>query len=542
VATAEALMELEKSRQGNRPGIWEGRVESVDDPDRQDRVRVRIFMIHGDARQTPIEALPWADVSEIGGGGYDYGSAGRLYPVGSDVWVMFRHGDDGFPVVMGGRRGAAVARDDKNAFEYNTVGGKDESTTERPWSPPEGNEIVTDIFADAANEDRHPTRAVWNKSFKGHTILVEDRDEYEFLRIIDRAGQVIEMNCPVTSNANENNAAQRGARSAVDDNQLGQSQLVNGRAFIRLRDVAGQEIVLDGGSANEEIRIVSRNRQGTSIQQMTFSSRKGREKIEIKDKQGNTFLIDPNDPTPIQIYDYAGNRLEFDAENGIAKLISANKIEESVGSSKVSNVGGNSESEVGGDDKSKVLGNKVLDILNDLSASVAGLTQAVLTGPLNVTISNTQMSGDVEDYGAKLEVSLGGVDINSLATGNGTMHFGTLAGDVNVDTEAGNVTVSTTAGDLTAETVSGNATLGTQAGTTSVNGSSVAIGSSASFSATKGEIVQQIVNQINTALQTDQRVGFAGVPVPPSPAQLGIASALVTVIQQMLSTTVTVQP
>lgn len=405
-------------------GLWVGRVEDLADPKRQSRIRVRIFMIHGDARVTPTEALPWAEVNEMFGGGYDYGSAGAGYPVGSTVWVMFEMGDTDHPVVMGGRRSRNIQRDELNPREFRTLNGKSKSFGEKAWLPPsktsdvitnQTNEIPKDVYADSSKSDNHPTRTVWAKSFKGHTILVEDKDGLEFLQIIDRAGQVIEMNCPVTSEDNANNLQQRGLANAIDDNQLSQDVLVDGQAFIRLKDVGGQEVILDGARNNQQIRLTSRNREGTAIQQVVLSSAKGSEKIEVTDKQGNTILLDPNSPTEtIKIQDYSGNAITFDTESGQVKVASNNQANEETKGNKVFSIGGRREGTVGGDDITRVGGNKFLDVLNDLSTNIMGFTNAILSSAVNIQVVNAPASGVPATIAHKLQVVTGDIECETL--------------------------------------------------------------------------------------------------------------------------------
>lgn len=497
----------------DRGGVWTGRVESVDDPDRMNRVRVRIFHLHGDKRQTPLEALPWAEVSDFGGGAPDSGSGGAKYIVGANVWVMFEMKDERFPVVLGGRRASAAARDDKNALEFTTVDGEDESTTEKSWLPEEGNQLPKDIFDNAADEDRHPTRTVWSKSIKGHTILVEDRDGEEFLHIIDRAGQAIEMSCPtVARTANGDDLNQRGARSSLKNDQLPQSDLVNGRAYIRLKDVAGQEIILDGGSGNEEVRITSKNRQGTVSQSITLSSRKGREKVEIKDKAGNYLLMDPNSPSTFIVSDYSGNRMELDAENGVSKYIAANSAEETVGSNKTTRIGGLHKETIVGDEQTQVLGNKFLEILNDITTTVAGLTSLVLTGPVSTSIVNAQMSGAVNPTALEIKILAGGIDVTTLT------------------------------GALKLQTTAGVANLGTLAGLTTIDGTSINIGTSAVHPAVKGDILLSLFGQLLTALLADARIGNLGAPVLPSPGLIAAINSINGSLSTAVSGTVLVQP
>jgi len=309
---AAALDELARAASPWQQGLWPARVESADDPRQIGRIKVRIFSLHGDDSQVATEGLPWAEVIDFGGGGPDYGSGGRLYPVGSTVWVMFEQGNSDYPVVVGGRRGSSPARDDLNPYEFHTVGGQDPSGQERPWSPPLENENPKDIFEDA--EGDHPTRAVWSKSFKGHTILVEDKDEAEFLQIIDRSGQIIEMSCPVTSAANANNAAQRGTKSALKDDQLPQSDLVDQRGYVRIKDVAGQEILIDGKEGEESVQITSQDRLGTSLQKLYLLSKTGEEKVEITDKAGNRITLDANQELAFQAH--AVKSIKIDTPQG----------------------------------------------------------------------------------------------------------------------------------------------------------------------------------------------------------------------------------
>lgn len=262
----DAIRDLKSGQRKHREGLWTGRVEDVDDPKRMNRIRVRLFPIHGSRQQTPTEALPWAEVSDVGGGGPDYGSAGLLYPVGSTVWVMFEMGHVDYPVVVGGRRGRAPARDEAgesglNPLEYLTLDGQGEEQT---WLPEPGvNEQPTDVFEDETTT--HPTRTVWQKSYKGHTIVVENKDGEEWLRIIDRAGQVIELSCPVTVEANKNNGEQRGSRTVIDDSGVSQDSLVGGRAYIRIKTLAGQELMLDAKKDEEVIHLLDRIGQAVVI-------------------------------------------------------------------------------------------------------------------------------------------------------------------------------------------------------------------------------------------------------------------------------------
>ncbi len=404
----------ESARTEGISGCWPGRVEDTDDPKRMSRVRVRVFAFHGGKNVTPTIALPWAESSSLNGGGYDYGSSGQLYPVGSNVWVIFAMGKVESPVVMGGCRSRKRVKDDKNDGQILTLDGTSPSGADDTWIPDEDSELPKDVHEDFSEGDNHPTRTVWQKSFKGHTITVEDRDGFEHLRIIDRVGQVFEMDCPVTVESNRNNLEQRGVRNAVDDSQVSQDSLVNGRAYIRLKDVAGQEVILDGKANDEQIRIVSRNRFNTSRQTITLSSSKGRELIEIKDKQGNQIRFDPNGEIPISIEDYTGNKLEFDAESGQVRITSVGGNSEVTANNKNVTVGGKLTSLIGGDEELKTIGKKLINVVSDLTATVGGVTALALVGPMQLQIANSQLpAGTPALTGLDLEVVVGDVSMGA---------------------------------------------------------------------------------------------------------------------------------
>lgn len=558
-----ALNELENSQNSySRKGLWPGRVEATDDPIGIGRLRVRIFHLHGDKRSTPTTALPWALVLSRGGGGYDYGEAGAIYPIGSTVMCSFYMGDDRLPIVEGGIHGVTL-RDDQNPVEFLTSDGSSESGVPRSWLPPEGNEIPKDIFEELAPDDRHPTRTVWHKSYKGHTILVEDRDGFEFLKIIDRAGQVIELNSPVTEDANDNNGEQRGNRNASDDTQIPQSSLVNNRGFIRIKDVGGQEILLDGAAGNEKIVIKSTNRQGSTTQTLTLSSAKGREKIELLDKQGNKLVIDPNSAKEsITLEDSSGNKLAWNPEDGFLDII-AKVSERHTTPNYEADISQNSTVQVGGSDSQTVLGNKMLQVMNDMTAAVNGMTSLVFGGAVQATIANTPANGVPPNTALSVELALGGATIRSQINA-AAMTFATLAGDIDINTLAGNayfgtsvgnveisvgtgdldltigagnltmttgagdVTLGTTAGNLSVLTSAGNADIGTDAGATTLHGSlGIALGTAAAFNITRAEPTAAALNTIAATGAADVRVCM-GVPVPPVawPALVGVMANL----------------
>jgi hypothetical protein len=233
---------------------------------------------------------------------------------------MFEGGNPELPVVTGTFRGIPQ-RDSLNPNVFLVKDNKPD--VEKPWQPPDEElETPKDVFDDVYQGDPHPTRRVWKKSYKGHTIIVEDGDGKEFLKIIDRAGQIIEMDCPVDEEYSAGNAAQRGVRDAIRGDQLPHDIMRNKRASIRIRDLSGQEILLDAKNQDERIVIRGHGRSGTE-NRIILKSGKGKDSIEIVDSVGDSIKLDPNAKTPIVIKDSAGNALEFSKGSGGVMLKSA---------------------------------------------------------------------------------------------------------------------------------------------------------------------------------------------------------------------------
>jgi hypothetical protein len=429
-ADKEALKLLKKSDQTTDIcGLHRGIVESIDDPDRLHRVKVRVWKFHGD--RCPTSALPWAEVSDPnGGGGYDYGSF-NVPPIGSSVWVAFEDGLLDFPVVVGAFRGAPK-RDDLNSNIMLTKDGK--PTSESPWKPPDEElETPKEVFDQVYYGDPHPTVRVPFKSYKGHTVVVEDGDGNEYFRIIDRSGQMIEMLCQVDETKQAGNLVQRGLRHAARGDQLPYDVMKYRRAMVRLIDLGGQEIKLDAADNNERIHIISKSRSTGSEQTITLSSGIGKESIDIRDKNNDRITLDPNSNNPIVIEDSAGNSIVFDKQNGKVK-ISSSKTSEETSQQKSLNVNGKYERTVGGDQVTDIKGNSKTNVGNDIAFGTLGNSSISLGGALSLMVTNTPAQGTPATTALELGVVTGGIDIN------------TKVGNIDVETLAGNVTIDTLVG------------------------------------------------------------------------------------------------
>jgi len=476
-----------------RYGLYRGIIESTNDPLKLGRVQVRIHDIHGDETRTSREVLPWAEVNEMWCGGYDSGSfsPGSMI-VGSGVYIEFEKGQIDCPIVMGAYRARP-----EFAQEMRTVSGRrttdpdEEIDSNATWIPSEKQiETPKDVYFKGDEEetfdDTIPTKTVIFKSPKGHTILVEDKDGEEFLHIIDRAGQVIEMSCAVASTPGEEedavapnaaNVEQRGIRSALRGDQLDPKAMVPGRARIRLIDLANQEITLDAEEGNETIRLQNRNREGTKFQTIEMSINGGEPVIRIEGANGDKIVIDSESPTPILLLDHSGNALVFDADaKQIREISSGGKSVEMV--SKTEALQGDKQTSVGGNEDLNVTGNRIVTVGNDDVLSAIGNLQRSVGGALNTTISSLLLGTpptplnygyDLLLYGPALSLPPTGLTdlLNShrIRINEGDFVRQVTKGSWKFRTAEGDFDVETLLGDLLFHTAQGNVSLVEDAGT-----------------------------------------------------------------------------
>ena len=436
----------------SRFGFYRGIVEDIDDPERLERAKVRVWAVHGPKDRTPRDALPWATVAEPFGGAYDTGSF-LVPPVGASVIVGFEQGIEDYPFIIGTFRGRPV-RNESNPNAYLSEG---DHGVERVWQPPDNDtETPKDVYEEKAAGDHHPTRGVVAKSYKGHTISYDDGDGKENLRITDRAGQVLEFHCPVAPDAQfgttcrVGNSAQRGTRSAIRGDQLPQDAMRDKKAHIRFKDLAGQEVFLDAKSMNERIRILSRNEQGSSTQSLELASGKGKEFIRLKDKTGSIIEMDPNGFASITLQDNGGNRVSLQ-RGGILEIRTSADLDTTVTRNSKIQVGGSKTETVIGSETSSVLGNLSRAISNDASLGVLGNTVATIGGALQLLISNAPVPAvpanvpSPSDTPLDVKLNLGGYRVDTNA-GDGELH--TLLGALKLHTTAGNASLYTGTGNV----------------------------------------------------------------------------------------------
>ena len=155
-------------------------VEDTNDPYKLGRVRIRIPSIHGtnnsQAYFLPNSSLPWAKPAILNGAGNDTGQF--IIPAyGTRVLVSFEFNDVNKPLYFGGIPtliGDTKTYNDNPGIYY---GSDIEITTD---------DRISDL-------DESSSQQVIYKSFKGSTIIVDDKDGKESIKIIDAAGQQIIM-------------------------------------------------------------------------------------------------------------------------------------------------------------------------------------------------------------------------------------------------------------------------------------------------------------------------------------------------------------
>jgi len=254
-------------------GLYVGEVIDIDDPEDWGRLKVRIFEVYGTETETPDEAIPWAYEIERFGGTYDSGSR-TPYMLRSTVGVIFERGNPIHPLVVGG-----IPKKPLPTWVYRGA----YSSAVPTWTPPTD---FTEIPKEARSDN---TKFVVWKTPKGASIIVEEGDLEEYVRIIDRAGQVIEMKSPALKIGTGN---PRGTANVVDSDGLAYAKVIP-PATIRIIDLAGQEINMTAEPAKEKVKITSGARGATSATQqwLEFDSTTGKEVVTLIDSVGQYFKL-----------------------------------------------------------------------------------------------------------------------------------------------------------------------------------------------------------------------------------------------------------
>jgi len=257
-------------------GAWRGVVEYNLDPRREGRCKVRIPQLHNSEEEVPSSHLPWArPIAPMGG--YHDGGSFYVPPVGATVWVMFEQGSAQYPLYIGAWW---KSPDETREMLTKTDPSTGKTLPEAPismgtWAQTVGPETPQEILAVPYD----PTTTLIAKSTKGHTVLLEDRDGYEVLRVIDRAGQEIRLSSPVDDFNNQNNAEQRGRKSAADGDLFDYAKLAGHGAEIEIVGTSGSRLQIRSQENAEQAELLSTSPDGTSFAVLRLSGGEG--KIEL---------------------------------------------------------------------------------------------------------------------------------------------------------------------------------------------------------------------------------------------------------------------
>jgi hypothetical protein len=179
------------------------------------------------------------------------------------------------------------------------------------------------------------------KTETGHTIVMDDRDEEEFLKIIDRAGQILHMHCPVKAEVQSENTRRRGtydaetgqANSEAGAGATGQQidisrDIKGGKAFVQITDVCHQFVRLEAWQDKEKIHIQSSDKAKSRWQKILIDTTKGRESISIWGLGGTqeVRIISASGKEQIRLKDRTGSKVIMDGSAGHIVVRSSGKV------------------------------------------------------------------------------------------------------------------------------------------------------------------------------------------------------------------------
>lgn len=146
------------------------------------RIQIRVPALHGIKTSQSIylsdSALPWARPAILNGAGNDMGQF-IIPSKGSIVLVSFEYNDFSKPLYFGGIPTLGSANSPKYYNDNDNIfSGEAIEVTD--------NDRIKDLDTDSAQQ-------VVYKSPKGATIIIDDKDGEESIKIIDAAGQQIIM-------------------------------------------------------------------------------------------------------------------------------------------------------------------------------------------------------------------------------------------------------------------------------------------------------------------------------------------------------------
>lgn len=176
-----------------------------------------------------------------------------------------------------------------------------------------------------AKQSPDPVVRVLIQSPSGHTVAANDDPGNEFLRIIDRVGQILNFDGAVSKFLNTNNRSQRTG-DILHGGAIPILSAVNQRATITLMDLMGQFLQLDANdpAGVSQAKVIL---QGVSNQALIIDGTLGAEKITLEGKAGGFLIIDSSTGDPhVTLEDATGNNILMTPAGIVITDVFGNKI------------------------------------------------------------------------------------------------------------------------------------------------------------------------------------------------------------------------
>jgi hypothetical protein len=296
-------------------GKYRAFVRDNNDPERLGRVRLEIPAVLGSGRENWSE---WAYPCFPYGGNEDIGMF-FVPEEGASVWAEFEGGQVQHPIWSGvwlakSNPGEQPEESKRECSECACLDCEDEQEHQNH-----------------AHDHREHTKyhghppfycprlKVLLKTETGHTILADDSDEKECLKIIDRAGQAFHMEGRVKAAVQTGNGRRRATKDAEKGDQLSiDSDIVDRKGRIEITDVCRQSLRLEAWKDQEKVHLQSCDAQRSRWQKLLMDTTKGREKTHLWGLNGQQeVLIDSTKGSEkVQLTDKAGQVIVMNAAAG----------------------------------------------------------------------------------------------------------------------------------------------------------------------------------------------------------------------------------
>jgi len=305
-------------------GKYRAFVRDNNDPERLGRVRLEIPAVLGSGRENWSE---WAYPCFPYGGNQD---TGMFYvpEAGASVWAEFEGGQVQHPIWTG-------------AWLANSNPGEQPEESKRECSDcacldcEDKNERQSNAHDHREHTKYHghppyycPRLKVLFKTETGHTLLADDSDEKECLKIVDRAGQTFHMEGRVKAAVQTGNGRRRATKDAEKGDQLSiDSDIVDRKARVEITDVCRQFLRLEAWKDQEKVHLQSGDAQRSRWQKLLMDTTKNREKVHLWGLNGRQeILIDSTQGAEkVQLTDKAGQVILMNAAPGQERISAVDK-------------------------------------------------------------------------------------------------------------------------------------------------------------------------------------------------------------------------